>query len=219
MKNLYFITLFSLLFNISIADEDCSQSLSLECSKKLETKIEEIKKHYIHEEYKNDLWTVHTETFDKKNSKDWNIFASVNGKITDGDRLRIRIIPRNIESCNMGNIITTFYTYSNVKNFSDIENVLIPAYFNDRDIYVKILSSHKFLAGNMIFIDVTWNKLEDLKRFFSKKNEVSLKLMNSKHLNIDEYFDIQENLFSLEGLDRALDKAKYQCIKIVNSRV
>ena len=83
MKNLYFITLFILLFNISIADEDCSKSLSLECSKKLESKIEEIKKYYIHEEYKNDLWTVHTETFDKKNSKDWNIFASVNGKITD----------------------------------------------------------------------------------------------------------------------------------------
>ena len=85
-------------------------------NKKLESKIEEIKKHYIHEEYKNDLWTVHTETFDKKNSKDWNIFASVNGKITDGDRLRVRVIPRNIESCNIGNIITTFYTYSNVKN-------------------------------------------------------------------------------------------------------
>ena len=62
------------------------------------------------------------------------------------------------------------------------------------------------------------NKLKDIKDFFKKEKVLSLKLLDSKTITINNYFDIIENKFSLVGLSDELDRAKNECIRIVKGR-
>ena len=54
------------------------------------------------------------------------------------------------------------------------------------------------------------------------RHEVSPGLMTQMKQEIlaviSKYFDVNENVFSLNGLDQAIDKAKNECINIVNRR-
>ena len=72
--------------------------------------------------------------------------------------------------------------------------------------------------GHSVWIDLSWSKLKDIKDFFKNEKEVSLKLLNSETIIVDNYFDIIENNFSLIGLNDALDRAKSECIRIVKER-
>ena len=51
---------------------------------------------YLDEEKIDDVWTVTVKTYGETVSN-WSVVASVNGKVTHGDRLRIRIPIRNLE--------------------------------------------------------------------------------------------------------------------------
>tara|TARA_Y100000310_G_C20360160_1_gene658594 strand:+ start:59 stop:640 length:582 start_codon:yes stop_codon:yes gene_type:complete len=172
---------------------------------------------YLHEEYIEDVWTVEVNTYDHEDIKKWDIIASVNGKITHGDRLNIRM-PIGIESCDVGNTYTTFYVMNDNVKTLELKDEVIPALFNNKNINVKILFALKFLTGYSIFIDMGWNKLEDIKDFFKDEKEVTLELLDSKTIKIGDYFDIYTNTFSLIGLKDALDRAKNECIRIVNQR-
>ena len=126
----YILIIFLSLINFSAnAELDCLLSeniLKQECKNK---RVESAKKKqagYLDEEYQEDKWTVRVFQHDGKDSSDWSILASVNGKITHGDRFVIRILPKNIDQCDIGNSFTTFYTAKNNKNFPDLSGV-IPA--------------------------------------------------------------------------------------------
>ena len=67
-------------------------------------------------------------------------------------------------------------------------------------------------------IDMGWNYLDGIKTFFENTTEVSLKLLSDDNIKIDEYFDIPENKFSLNGLEDALERAKKECSRIVKMR-
>ena len=95
----------------------------------------------------------------------------------------------------------------------------IPAVFKDQNIYVGALFSSKFLLGHSVMIDMGWNYLDGIERFFKNTAEVSLKLLSDDNIKIDEYFDIPENKFSLNGLEDALERAKKECSRIVKNRL
>jgi len=172
---------------------------------------------YLHEEYIEDVWTVEVNNNDHEDIKKWDIIASVNGKITHGDRLNIRM-PIGIESCDVGNTYTSFYVMNDNVKTLELKDEVIPAIYNKKNINVKILFALKFLTGYSISIDMGWNKLEDIKDFFKDEKEVTLELLDSKTIKIGDYFDIYTNTFSLIGLKDALDRAKNECIRIVNQR-
>ena len=161
-----------------------------------------------------DKWTVSVLQHTGKDTSEWSIIASVNGKITHGDRFRIRLLPKSIERCDVANSITTFYTTKKNKNIFDLSGV-ITAIFKDVKIGVKILFAKNFLMGHSVWIDLGWNELKNIKDFFKQEKEVSLKLLDSETIIVDNYFDIIENKFSLVGLNDALDRAKSECIRIV----
>ena len=116
MKNIIILLVSSILF--SFPNLVCSQS-------------------YLDEEEVEDTWTVSVERYGDSIS-DWVVVASVNGKVTHGDRLRVRIPIKTIERCSIGNTMTTFYT-TNIDNEAEdqfLEGVMIPAKLNNIDIYV-----------------------------------------------------------------------------------
>jgi hypothetical protein len=188
-----------------------------ECIKERDESRKNKKSGYLDEEYQEDKWTVRVFKYAKKDSSDWSIEVSVNGEITHGDRFRVRMLPKNIELCERGNLVTTFYTTKKNKNISALSGV-IPALLNNLKGEAQILFAIEFLLGHSVWIDLKWNKLLNIKEFFKDEKEISLKLLDSETVKIDDYFDISENRFSLIGLNDALDRAKNECIRIVNER-
>lgn len=174
---------------------------------------------YLSEESIEDVWTVHVLVIDDKPA---GVIASVNGKITHGDKLRVKVPIKNSQSCNFGHIFTTFYTTVNNPNISELEDKIIPATVKDEKVNLKtekvnlqVIASIKALLGDLVFIDLGWNDIESIKRYFKNRELVTIELQNGADIKALDYFDIPKNSFVLDGFNSALDRAKNECLKIV----
>ncbi len=175
---------------------------------------QEVSIEYLDEDRQEDVWTVSVNLHENVPQ---SVIASVNGKITHGDRFRIRIPIEKAEHCDYGNSFTTFYTTVGNDNLTKLENKIIPAVFKKENINVEILYSFKFLSGHMVFINMGWNDLDSIKNIFQNENKVSLELTDNQDLKTVDYFDVTKNSFSLSGLNEALDRARIECLKIVQN--
>ena len=178
----------------------------------LQTAQAEIPKNYLNEKHIEDVWTVRVNFFG--NSPE-SVIAEVNGKISHGDRLRIRVPIEAEQYCDYGNIFTTLYTATNNPGINELEGKIIPAIFKNEKVNLKIITSMKAMLGNIVFIDMGWNDIQSIKNYFQNLSQVSMELKNGSDIKTLEYFDIPKNTFILNGLDSALDKAKNECLKIV----
>ena len=175
---------------------------------------------YLDEEEIEDTWTVSVERYGDRS--DWVVVASVNGKVTHGDRLRVRIPIKTVERCSIGNTMTTFYT-TNIDNEAEeqfLESVMIPATLNNDDIYVDLLFAIRFFDDHLIYVDISYNPLEYLKDYFKEQKEVNLILkdrINQKEISLinSDYFDVSQNNFSLNGFNTALDRARNECERLI----
>ena len=155
----------------------------------------------------DDTWTVHVDRYDDNDTETW---ARVNGKVMHGDKLRIRVLP---DQCGVGNTITTFYTVQNNPEIEQQQGKVITATFKGIDIKVKILlvlDNPEFI-GHMVYMDLGWLELEDIKTFFDGYDEVSLELKDDDDFKASDYFDITKNTWSLNRLNEALDLAEMKC--------
>ena len=155
----------------------------------------------------DDIWTVHVDRYDDNDTETW---ARVNGKVMHGDKLRIRVLP---DQCGVGNTITTFYTVQNNPEIEQQQGKVITATFKGIDIKVKILlvlDNPEFI-GHMVYMDLGWLELEDIKTFFDGHDEVSLELKDDDDFKASDYFDITKNTWSLNRLNEALDLAEMKC--------
>ena len=155
----------------------------------------------------DDTWTVHVDRYDDNDTETW---ARVNGKVMHGDKLRIRVLP---DQCGVGNTITTFYTIQNNPEIEQQQGKVITATFKGIDIKVKILlvlDNPEFI-GHMVYMDLGWLELEDIKTFFDGHDEVSLELKDDDDFKASDYFDITKNTWSLNRLNEALDLAEMKC--------
>ena len=155
----------------------------------------------------DDTWTVHVDRYDDNDTETW---ARVNGKVMHGDKLRIRVLP---DQCGVGNTITTFYTIQNNPEIEQQQGKVITATFKGIDIKVKILlvlDNPEFI-GHMVYMDLGWLELEDIKTFFDGHDEVSLELKDDDDFKASDYFDITKNTWSLNRLNEALDLAEIKC--------
>jgi hypothetical protein len=175
---------------------------------------------FLDEEEIEDNWTVSVERYGDRS--DWVVVASVNGKVTHGDRLRVRIPIKTVERCSIGNTMTTFYT-TNIDNEAEdqfLESVMIPATLNNDGIYVRLLFAIKFFDDHLIYVDISYNPLEYLKDYFKGQKEVSLILkdrINQKGITLinSDYFDVSLNNFALNGFNAALDRARNECERLI----
>ncbi len=155
----------------------------------------------------DDTWTVHVDRYDDNDTETW---ARVNGKVMHGDKLRIRVLP---DQCGVGNTITTFYTVQNNPEIEQQQGKVITATFKGIDIKVKILlvlDNPEFI-GHMVYMDLGWLELEDIKTFFDGYDEVSLELKDDDDFKASDYFDITKITWSLNRLNEALDLAEMKC--------
>ena len=143
------------------------------------------------------VWTVSYYSFENYDDKQTYVVASVNGKISHGDRFSIMIPTQKAEYCDYGKSMTTFYTTAGNKNINKLQNKIIPAVFKNENINIEIENTSKFLMGDRVFINMGINSLNDIKNFFQNKNLVSLQLLDEQDFNVIDYFDYQLFIYCL----------------------
>ena len=81
----YFLTIFFSLFIFSsYAEINCAKTGNFfkeECKKKREEEKKNKKLGYLEEENQEDIWTVSVMQYGGKDTSNWGVIASVNGKI------------------------------------------------------------------------------------------------------------------------------------------
>ena len=138
-----------------------------------------------------------------------NVQAAVNGQVTHGDRLRVRLVKEN---CEVGNLLTSVLTYSDHPEISELGDRYVEAVFMGQQYTLPILITAPFLqTAHSSWIDLGWVSIDALKIGLSEKENISLKFINSDKLIITDYFDILENRWSNMGLSEALDRAAAIC--------
>jgi hypothetical protein len=149
----------------------------------------------------DDEWVVNIIT---ENS----VHATVNGQVTYGDGLHVRLVRGR---CEKGNLLTFVYTYTDHPEIKKLQGNLVTTKFLDREINVKVLYTAKFLMGHRATIDMGWAGVSELKRLLSKQNPIDIKYLDTSEIKISDYFDITQNSWSNDGVSDALDRAVDMC--------
>ena len=101
------------------------------------------------------------------------VHASVNGKITHGDRLRIRFVRGK---CDLPNMLASFYTTNITTEETVLEGKILNAKFLNYPMRVKVIHEMPFLLGKTLLIDLGFLPIERLRTFFGDANEVTLEI-------------------------------------------
>ena len=152
----------------------------------------------------DDEWVVNIIT---ENS----VHATVNGQVTHGDGLHVRLVSGR---CEIGNLLTFVYTYTDHPEINKLGGNLVTTKFMGGEINVKVLYTAKFLMGHRATIDMGWASVNELKKLLSKENPISIKYVDSSEIKITDYFDIAQNSWSNNGVSNALDRAVDMCKRL-----
>ena len=137
-----------------------------------------------------------------------SVHATVNGQVTHGDGLHVRLVKGH---CEKGNLLTFVYTYIDHPEIKKLEGNLVTTKFMGGEINVKVLYTAKFLMGHRATIDMGWASVDELKKVLSKENPINIKYVDSSEIKISDYFDIAQNSWSYNGVSNALDRAVDRC--------
>ena len=156
-----------------------------------------------------DVWTV------EKN--DTVIFASVNGKITYGDKLIFMFTKNN--PCDKPMWITSFYTTQPdlEKKFDQLPTKYLYATLNDTaETYFTIIKNSPFLLGYSSQLIIGQYPIKNIQESFGMLDEISVELTGipKSDLDIKSIYDITRNTFSTKNLNEALEQAKTECLKL-----
>ena len=149
----------------------------------------------------DDEWVVNIIT---ENS----VHATVNGQVTHGDGLHVRLVKGH---CEKGNLLTFVYTYIDHPEIKQLGGNLVTTKFLGEKISVKVLYTSKFLMGHRATIDIGWASVDELKKVLSKKNPITIEYVDTSEIRITDYFDIPQNSWSNNGVSDALDRAVNMC--------
>ena len=158
----------------------------------------------VAEESIEDQWVVGFVT-------DQTVHATVNGKLTHGDELHVRLVKGH---CDKGNLLTFVYTIVDNPKIGELKNRYVVTNFMGNEAVVKILFTSPFLMGHRATIEMGWIGIEELKDILGGKNPITIKYVDSNETKITDYFDILENSWSNEGVQRAIDRAVGICKKL-----
>ena len=155
----------------------------------------------IAEKSVDDKWVVNIIT---ENS----VHATVNGQVTHGDGLHVRLVKGH---CERGNLLTFVYTYIKNPEIKKLGGNYVTTKFMGDEVIMKILYTSPFLMGHRATIDIGWASLDELKKILSKENPISVVYVDSSEIKITDYFDITQNSWSNDGVSDAIDRAVDMC--------
>ena len=104
----------------------------------------------VAEESVDEKWVVN---FITENS----VHATVNGQVTHGDGLHVRLVKGH---CDKGNLLTFVYTYSNHPEIEQLKGSYVTTKFNGGEVIVKVIHASPFLMGHRATIDMGWGGID-----------------------------------------------------------
>lgn len=129
--------------------------------------------------------------------------ASVNGRVTHGDRLSVAV---RGQSCDMGDLFFSAYTHYKGGDFLALQGRTIKVRFNGAVRDAMVVSASPFLLGHVAMIDLGAEPLAQMSAKLSKVPTLSAEIVGQ-----NQYFDVPGNAWSTAGLAKALDKAVATC--------
>ena len=156
------------------------------------------------EDVKDDVWVA-------EDIEGVGVIASVNGRITHGDRFRIRI---EETKCQQGELLFSFYTTEDNKDILNLQGKVVEIKFNNEVINAKILSPQKFLVAYSAIFYLGFESIESVVSYYKDKQTISAELIDSEDFKASDYFDMLENEWSLNNLESSLKEAQELCRKL-----
>ena len=136
------------------------------------------------------------------------VIASINGQITHGDRLRLRL---DFGECDHVSLITSVYTMKGNENILDMDEKEIPIEFDEKEFVGTMLQPRKFLMGHSFLLYLGSSSVAGMKTYFAGSTSTTLQLLDGDDTKISDYVDVDRNEWSLNGVDEALEKAQATC--------
>mgnify|MGYP000442240078 CR=1 FL=1 len=112
-----------------------------------------------------------------------SVHATVNGQVTHGDRLHVRMIK---DHCDKGNLITFVYTYSNHPEIEQLRDQYVMTNFMGGEVIVNVLFASPFLMGHRATVDIGWADIEELKIILSSENPITMEYKDSSEIKITD---------------------------------
>ena len=144
-----------------------------------------------------------------------SVLASVNGKVTHGDRLRLRFVAGR---CDVANMFTTFYaipTHGIEESVAALGDKYVGAMLDGRSTHGKIIHVAPFLSGVRALIDLGWVTKKQMRAVLDGRREVALSLVDhehgEEHVQPSRYFDVKRNAWALTGFWDAWREAEAKC--------
>ena len=136
------------------------------------------------------------------------VVASINGQITHGDRLRLRL---DFGECDHVSLVTSVYTMKGNENILDMDEKEISIEFDEKEFVGTMLQPRKFLMGHSFLLYLGSSSVAGMKAYFAESTSTTLQLLDGDDTKISDYVDLDRNEWSLNGVDEALEKAQATC--------
>lgn len=161
--------------------------------------------------YNSDEWSL--EFFDNI-----GILVMKTGQITYGDRLRFRVNPKH--GCNEAEMITSYYSTGLSPNFFNLKDKTIgfdlavsdPQGDGDRTLEVggDVIVAETFLLGHRATLTFSYMPVE-FWAIFLDGDTASLTMKEANGISPEDYFDITQNSWSMNGFAEKLRRAAEIC--------
>ena len=157
------------------------------------------------------------------NEDEWNVITSDEfivttkpGEIIWGDKLSL-VIRKN--DCTRMNIVFSFSTKKENENIKNLQNKLIPIKINghQEDLEVEVIMVQPMFGYmNLVLMQAPGLKniekmISSMMAWYNSDNFFGITLVGNQGFDPDEYFDIKDNNWKLDGLPEKITEAQSIC--------
>ena len=150
-------------------------------------------------------------SIEKINEK--NVMVSMNGQIQHGDRLYFYIPSAN---CNRVENLFTFYTAANNLNLKNLQDQPLAIKINDNEINANVRFMFPMLMGHQVWISIGNYDLDTHIDFLQSYEKLNIEIIDKDAFKSEDYFDISFNIWSLIGLNKAIEEGKSLCLSLLS---
>jgi len=150
------------------------------------------------------------------------IYASVNGMISNEDRLRLAFQPS--DKCKNTALFTSFHTNTQAEDITTLEGLEIAIEVPNGELPVTISDVRSFGNNNYVaVVGFVYMGTADMRQMMSNMNsgldELEVTIKPTETFNAEKYFNAPTNRWSLAGSMEAFDRAKQLCERIVEDTI
>ena len=142
-----------------------------------------------------------------------NVMVSMNGQIQHGDRLYFYIPSAN---CNRVENLFTFYTAANNSNLTNLQDKPLAIKINDNELYGDVRFLFPMLMGHQVWISIGNYDLQTHIDFLKSYEKLNIEIIDKDTFKSEDYFDISFNIWSLIGLNKAIEEGRSLCLSLLS---